>query len=181
MGEFFFHLKHICLPWPKREKFISFLDFLAASELGSLSLEFSQDTQVQLAMMFSKLGTLSFLNNLTLQISTFQDFSAFDLGRKFETIDLRTYSVLGAQRFSQLPSGQGVKYLGILQIDHGRSPLTLQAIQVLKQKYPNLEVLILPYGSKVQAPTDNIGFQIYSRSRVFEEYLKEVSLLRLIF
>ena len=115
----------------------------------------------EFTMFFKKLGALTSLKNVEFETSVFKDFSAFDLGKNFNAIDLRIFGALGAQQCSLLPSGQGVKCLGIQQISHHRRPLTLQALDVLKKKYPNLEVLILPYGSEVEGSTHNVGLRFF--------------------
>ena len=115
------------------------------------------------------------MQSIELKYPIVEDLSTFHLGENIHALDFFPDSSEERVQLGYLPFGQCVKYMRIQQEFHNRQPLIVENIILLKKRFPKLQFLVLPYGSKVEVAASEIGFEVHSKSKEFEKFLQEHS------
>ena len=107
---------------------------------------------------------------------------AFDLDEKFQVIDfLPQVHYWRESQLLSLPHGPGVTYLRIQKYQFQEGPFTSQDYKILKEKFPNLKLLVLPYGSIVNVQPSEFNIEVQTTSSKFDDLLNKFPSLTLTY
>ena len=163
-------LEHLSAPLPSPEDFDNFLRFLRIQKLKSIFLTCPKLEPQQIKWILLELESIPHLNSIELDFEYSNVCPAFELSERIQALSSRIFDLDSEESLTCLPFGLGVKYLRIEIPLLSRSQYTFADVCILKGKFPNLEVLVLPFSIQFHIPTDKIGFQVYFGTRHFEQY-----------
>lgn len=165
------NLKHLVINHSTISPNIGFVEYLSASNLESISMSCryfgKKDSSQEIVKSFNKLKQL---NKITLFHAFRADFSFVNFDERFVAFYYQPHSLIERSKvFTLLPTGPGVKYLK-LRLD-SESAITNNDVEVLKEKFPKLQLLILPKDSKIRVSRDRITFQVRRHFRLGDRAL----------
>ena len=180
--EKFPNLSHFAIRSMSFEHLDDFVGLAQTSQLQFASLKFfhqSKATKIQMDLL-SALSKISSLEKIDLQIPFPEQISAFELDEKFKVIDFyQNNNVKRGSNLSSLPFGPGVLYVRIQKRFSRERPFISEDLGILKEKFPNLKRLVLPYGSIVQGQPGEFDFEVQTTLSKFDELFNKFPSLTL--
>ena len=156
-----------------------FLHFLSNSNLQSISLPllYVLDEERRIYNAFNNLESLL---SIRLAIYNNSEMKYFLLHKRFVAVQIREVQICDnfnpapSSILQHLPSGEGVKYLKIDSLPFEFCSFSPNDIQVLKSKFPALELLIVPYNTLLK-PFPSVDFEIREKiGKVDDQFFSSV-------
>lgn len=156
-----------------------FLHFLSNSNLQSISLPllYVLDKERRIYNAFNNLESLL---SIRLAIYNNSEMKYFFLHKRFVAVQIREVQICDnfnpapSSILQHLPSGEGVKYLKIDSLPFEFCLFCPNDIQVLKSKFPALELLIVPCNTLLK-PFPSVDFEIREKiGKVDDQFFSSV-------
>ena len=145
------YLKNLSIRNLSQRNHKGFLKFISNCRLESLSLHFgyrfNREKGIQL---ISALSQLPSLKSFTLELGNNLEVQFRESDNGFQTVDIKLRPDQDWKSFvSTLSFGRNIKCLRISSFGNQGIIVTWQDIQALREKFPKLELLIVPQGSDI--------------------------------
>ena len=170
------HLKNLSITMRSLEMLEGLLRFIPASKLESISLIFNTlfnnpEKGIELISALNQSPTLikidaNFMDSFEIgSLRLNERFVAFSYSRvEFRASDSRP---------TNLPSGLGIKYVKFPYVGNLERPLTLQDLQAVKERFPNLQLLILSPCYDIEVSLDEVDFEVRTEGNESDDELFE--------